>query len=116
MSLEEALKANTAALEANTAALLKAGAPAKAKEEKAPSKAKEEKAAVKSKHSREEMVAAVVKVKDDFGQPEAKKLIKEVGGTELIKEVPDDKIDALFDAAVAKHEELSNAGSGSDDI
>lgn len=123
MSLEEAIKANTAAVEALTAQLKAGGsapapaaAPAPAKEKS--TKVKEgAAAAAKPKHSREEMVAAVVKVKDDFGKPEAEALIKKYSpDTGKIADVKDESIDALYDAAVARHEELSNAGSSDDDI
>lgn len=121
MSLEEAIKANTAAVEALTAQLKAGGsapAPAAAPAREKSAKGKEEKpTAAKPKHSREEMVAAVVKVKDDFGKPEAEALIKKYSpDTGKIADVKDESIDALYDAAVARHEELSNAGPSDDDI
>lgn len=75
--------------------------PTAAKAEKA-----EKKEAAKPKHTRDEMNAALVKVKDDLGKEYAAAIIKEVGGVAKMADIPDDKIDAVFDAAEAKHAEM----------
>ena len=108
MSIEEALSKLTAAVEANTAALLgagstKAAAPAS---EKAASTGKSKPAAYEAKHSHEEMAAALGEVKEKFGAPAAKAIIKEVGGKDKMAEITDPKtIDATYDAAKAKLED-----------
>ena len=110
MSIEEALSKLTAAVEANTAALLgaggKAAAPA-ASTEKAASASKPAKAAAyEAKHSHEEMAAALGEVKEKFGAPAAKAIIKETGGKDKMAEITDPKtIDAVYDAAKAKLED-----------
>ena len=106
MSIEEALSKLTAAVEANTAALLggaKAAAPAS---EKAASTGKSKPAAYEAKHSHEEMAAALGEVKEKFGAPAAKAIIKETGGKDKMAEIVDPKaIDAVYDAAKAKLED-----------
>lgn len=92
MSLEEKIAALTAAVEANTAAL-KAGGGAKAGTGSS---------SPASKHTRAEMQAAMNELKEKKGAPEAKALIKEVGGVDKLADIPDDKIDACFDAAKKK--------------
>ena len=78
--------------------------PAAAKAEKAEKAEKKETA--KPKHTRDEMNAALVKVKDDLGKEYAAAIIKEVGGVAKMADIPDDKIDAVYDAAEAKHAEM----------
>lgn len=63
----------------------------------------------KPKHSREEMEAALSKVKDKSDAKTAKAIINEVGGAQKMAEIPDDKIDAVFDAAEKKIAELEEA-------
>lgn len=108
MSIEEALSKLTAAVEANTAALLGAGGKAAASTtapEKAPSKPAKA-AAYEAKHSHEEMAAALGEVKEKFGAPAAKAIIKETGGKDKMAEITDPKtIDAVYDAAKAKLED-----------
>ncbi len=108
-SLEEALTtysattaANTAAMVALTAALLgkppgaAAGAAGSGKTgPKTPPKAAE------PVHTFEEVTTACVRVKNEKGAEAAQALIKDVGGTEKLKDVSRDKFDALFAAAEA---------------
>lgn len=110
MSIEEALSKLTAAVEANTAARLGAGGKAAASTtapEKAASASKPAKAAAyEAKHSHEEMAAALGEVKEKFGAPAAKAIIKETGGKDKMAEITDPKaIDAVYDAAKAKLED-----------
>ena len=102
MSLEQKIEALTAAIEANTAAL-KAGGGAAASTSKATATktTKEEKPKAPA-HTREEMAALVRKVKAEKGEDAAKGIIKEVGGVEKLADIPDAKIDAVFDAATEK--------------
>lgn len=99
MSLEQAIAANTAAVEALTAAI-KAGGGASTSG-KAP---KETKTAdkVKPAHSREELAAMMGKVKAEKGAEVAKALIKSDGKSDKLAEVAEENIDALFAAAEAK--------------
>lgn len=102
MSLEQKIEALTAAIEANTAALLAGGTSAPAattttkttKAEKAP-KVDE----YVAKHTETEARAAIEKVKVDKGVPAAKAIIKAVGFDKLgdIKKAED--FDKLYDKA-----------------
>lgn len=80
---------------------------------KKPDAKKEETA--KPKHSRDEVNAALVKLKDDCGGDVAKAIIKDVGGVNKMADIPDDKLDAVFKAAEDKHAEMVN-DAGDDDI
>ena len=71
--------------------------------------------AAKPKHTRDEVNAALVKLKDDCGGDVAKAIIKDVGGVNKMADIPDDKLDAVFKAAEDKHAEMVNDG-GDDDI
>lgn len=109
MSLEESILKLASALEANTAAIL-GGATAGAKAAPAPAEKEKPKAADKPKapayvaeHSHEEMAAALGEVKEKFGAPAAKAIIKETGGKDKMAEITDAKtIDAVYEAAKAK--------------
>ena len=122
MSLEQALADNTAAVLALTAALAKgapaatAGASTDAKAEtktaatgKTTKTAKDTKPAA-PKHSREEVTAAVSEVKEKFDTDTARGLFQQYA--EKLKDVPDDKLDALYDAAKEKLAEGDDEGSG----
>jgi hypothetical protein len=54
-----------------------------------------------SEHSKEEMVAALTELKDTKGKDAAKAVIKDVGGVDKMADIPDDKIDAVYEAAKA---------------
>lgn len=116
MSLEESILKLVAALEANTAAIGLAPAPAagKAATPAATNKAAAstststpaKPAAYEAKHSHEEMAAALGEVKEKFGAPAAKAIISGVGGKAKMAEIVDPKaIDAVYDAAKAKLED-----------
>lgn len=94
-------KAAPAAAASSTATVDKGVSKPVAKAEKA-----EKKEAAKPKHTRDEMNAALVKLKDDCGKEQAAAVIKEVGGVAKMADIPDDKIDAVFDAAEAKHADM----------
>ena len=52
------------------------------------------------------MAAALGEVKEKFGAPAAKAIIKETGGKDKMAEITDPKtIDAVYDAAKAKLED-----------
>lgn len=108
MSIEKALADLTAALEANTAALKAAGsagaaAPAAAPEKTPRGKKNTEAEAPAKKtgptHTREEMVAALNDVKEKKGLQDAKSIITDVGGVTKMADIPDDKIDAVYEKA-----------------
>lgn len=113
MSIEKALADLTAALEANTAALKAAGtagsagaaAPAAAPEKTTRGKKNAEAEAPAKKtgptHTREEMVAALNDVKEKKGLQDAKAIITDVGGVTKMADIPDEKIDAVFEKAKA---------------
>lgn len=50
-------------------------------------------------HTRDEMNEAVRKVRSEIDKDTAVKIINEVGGVGKLAEIPDDKIDAVFNAA-----------------
>ena len=106
MSLEDAIAKLTAALEANTAAHAGgASKPAAATSASTSTKATKP-AGYTAQHSHEEMAAALGEVKEKFGAPAAKAIIKEVGGKDKMAEITDPKtIDATYDAAKAKLQE-----------
>ena len=58
-------------------------------------------AADKPKHTKDEVVAAVVAVKDRFGAPEAKKITAKFGLAK-IAEAKEEHFDAIFDLCEAK--------------
>ena len=117
MSIEKALADLAEALNANTAALLKAAvtAPAAAAavaeaapEKKGPGRPKKDEGAAPAPaaqkapaRTQEEMVAALEEVKDKISLDAAKKIISEVGGVDKRKDIPADKYAAVYDAAKA---------------
>ena len=104
MSLEQALAANTAALEANTAAILKAAGSTGTT--KGGTTTKKDDAAAKPKHTREELAALMGKVKAEKSKEDAQALIKQFSTeTGKLVDVPDDKIDGLYAAGEAKLKE-----------
>jgi len=62
------------------------------------------------KVTQDQMNAALVKIKDDFGMDEAKAIISEFGKVAKMSEIKPAQFQAVYDAAVAKHAELSNGG------
>lgn len=101
MSLEQALAANTAALEANTAALKAAGGGASSTKSNSTTKGDDKPA---SKHTRDAMNAAINEVKEKKGADTAKKIIATANGNvegKKLKDIPDAKIDETYEAAKA---------------
>lgn len=103
MSLEEALAKNTAALEANTAALLKGGGKPAASGGGA--------SAYKPKHTYDEMTAALGELKEKSGGSDLpKEVIKTVGKADKMKDITDPAlIDAVYDECKAKVKALGDA-------
>lgn len=115
--LLEALIANTAALTAHTAALGGAAAGTKPAAAAAASTAKPgAKPAAKKGATKEQMTTALNELKEKFGADEAKTIIKDVGGVEKLGQMPDDKVDEVCKAAVARLAELEAApAAGAED-
>lgn len=109
--LRDALNANTEALKAAAAS---GGAAVTDKAEpKATGKGKADKGKEEApKITQEQVNAALIKIKDDFGMEHAKAVIKEFGKVDKMAEIKPAQFQAIFDAAVAKHAELSEAGDG----
>lgn len=100
MSLEQALQANTEAVNALVAALKGAKTPSGGEATKADKPAKAE--AAKPKHTREELDTVLATFKDKLGIEKVKALIKEVGGVDKKADIPDSKLDAVVIAAKDK--------------
>lgn len=99
MSLEQALAANTAAVEALTA-VLKSGAGASAKGGTTAAAGKTEKSGYEAKFSKADMQGALNEVKEKLSTADAKKLIKEVGGADKMADITDPAtIDKVYEAA-----------------
>jgi hypothetical protein len=125
MSIEALLEANTKALEANTAALLKAGGGSAAATTTTTGSADAGKGKGKGKTAdapkitRDQVNGALVKLKDKFGMDEAKAIIKAQGKVEKMGEIKDAQFQAVYEAAVARYEELETGddeGGGDDEI
>lgn len=71
----------------------------------------------KPKHTKDEVVAAVVAVKDRFGAPEAKKITAQFGLAK-IAEAKEEHFDAIFDLCEAKlaEQEEDEGNSEEDDV
>lgn len=71
----------------------------------------------KPKHTKDEVVAAVVAVKDRFGAPEAKKITAQFGLAK-IAEAKEEHFDAIFDLCEAKLAEAEDdeGNSEEDDV
>lgn len=123
MSIEQALATLTAAVEANTAALLKAGgapaaAPAAADAE-APKRGRPAKTettppakATKPAHDRSAVNAALEEVKEAHGVEAAKNIISKVGKAAKRADIAEENLTAVYEACKAKMDE---AGGDSDD-
>ncbi len=106
MSLEQAIAANTAALEALTAAMSKGAATTTTPA----TKGKDKPAAYEAKHSLEEMQAAMNDVKEKCGKDKAIELRNTVGKVAKLADVKDAKvIDDLYEAAKAALKEVEEA-------
>lgn len=125
MSIDKKIDDLIAALDRNTAALAAAGtavaasataAPAAKADKKEAAAAKaDKKEAAAPKITQEEMQAALIKVRDDFGSDVAKALVREVGKVEKMSEIKPALYQTVFDAAVAKHAELSGGPAAASD-
>lgn len=84
---------------------------------KTTAKGKTTSAADKPKHTKDEVVAAVVAVKDRFGAPEAKKITAKFGYAK-IAEAKEEHFDAIFDLCEAKlaEPEEDEGNSEEDDV
>lgn len=120
MSLEQKIEALTAAIEANTAALQAAGGSAStAKTETTtgkpgrPPKDKGEgdTGSSKPKFTREQVNAALVKIKDANGAEAAKKIIADVAGVAKMADIKDSKFEAVIEAC----EKALGGDAGDDD-
>ena len=111
MSIEQLIAANTAALEANTAALLKAGGGSAKGDAKGETTGKSEKTETKStkttktayepKHTKAEAQAAANELKEEKGVAAAKAVIKELGFEKLADIEKAEDIDKLYAACKA---------------
>ncbi|EIN2212337.1 hypothetical protein [Salmonella enterica] len=81
---------------------------------KGSSKAKTETKAVKPKHTKDEVVAAVVAVKDAFGAPEAKKITAHFGLAK-VAEAKEEHFDEIVEMCEAKLAEKDEGGNGEED-
>lgn len=107
MSLEQAIAANTAAIEALTAVMSKGGAAAATTSTKA---TKDKPAAYEAKHTLEEMQAAMNDVKEKCGKDKAIEIRNNVGKVAKLADVKDAKvIDDLYEAAKAALKEAEEA-------
>jgi hypothetical protein len=122
MSIEAALQALTAAVEANTAAL-KAGGGSAAAAPKADAKAAAPKAeakvekAAKSKYTLDQVKAAIVKVRETQGTPAAKAIIADAGKADKMDNIKPENFDGVIaacEAALAESDD--DSADGDDDI
>ncbi len=108
MSLEQAIAANTAAIEALTAVMSKSGGAATTTTTS--TKGKDKPAAYEAKHSLEEMQAAMNDVKEKCGKDKAIEIRNNVGKVAKLADVKDAKvIDDLYEAAKAALKEAEEA-------
>lgn len=76
----------------------------------------ETKAAAKPTKTQAEVNAALIKLKDTYSDAAlAKDIIRNVGGVEKMGEIPPEKYDAVYEAAVAKFDELATKATESED-
>jgi hypothetical protein len=100
MSIENALAALTAAVEANTAAIKAMGtaAPAAAAEKTTkPAKTGKSDGGYTPKHDKAQMQAALIEVKESKGVGEAKRIIKDIGKQDKMADIVSPEIvDAVY--------------------
>ncbi|ECG5291895.1 hypothetical protein E0929_18550, partial [Salmonella enterica subsp. enterica serovar Infantis] len=70
--------------------------------------------ATKPKHTKDEVVAAVVAVKDAFGAPEAKKITAHFGLAK-VAEAKEEHFDEIVEMCEAKLAEKDEGGNGEED-
>lgn len=123
MSIETLLSELKESIDRNTEALLKGAsavgtATGNASETKSdakadkPAKGKTEKKEEGPKITQEQMNAALIKIKDHFGMEHAKGIITEVGKAAKMADIKPAQYQAVYDAAVAKHAELTAEAEG----
>lgn len=78
-------------------------------------KGKKDDAPVKPKHTKDEVVAAVVAVKNAFGAPVAKEITASFGLAK-VAEAKEDQFDAIFDACEAKLQEADAAAEEEEEV
>lgn len=116
MSLEQAIEKLTAAVEANTAALAggakaNTGAAATTKPGATAKPGAAAKATPKAPtHTREELSTVLQSLAEKLGKEIPRDIIKEVGGVDKSKEIPDAKLDAVYEALAAKLAEEDGGG------
>lgn len=76
--------------------------------------ASKEDATAKPKHTRDEVNAALIALKDDCGKEYAQEVIRNAGYTKMA-EIEEKDFDAVYEAAKAKVEEMSNGNLDDDD-
>ena len=111
MSIEALLSELKSSVDRNTEALLalaKGGAAPAATTEKAAGKTEKKD---EPKLTQEQVNAALIKLKDKFGMDHAKAIISEQGKATKMAEIKPAQYQAVYDAAVAKYEELEKGGS-----
>lgn len=115
MSLEEKIDKLTAAVEANTAALLKGGAAASGKSDTAGAGkgGTNNKTESGDKITREQVNAALAKVKDVKGVDVAKSLIADAAGVSKMADIKDTKFKAVM--AACEKTLGDDGGSAEDD-
>lgn len=127
MSIEALLSEVRDALNRNTEALLGAAKTANGTAGQTGDKSETKTTATRTKTEKkdepkitqDQVNAALIKIKDEFGFDEAKLIIKEVGKVEKMGEIKAAQYQAVFDAAVAKYDELkagANGDAGNDDL
>lgn len=114
-NLLEAIKENTAALKAAGGSAATSTAGKAATTTKAAADKKADKAAA-PKHTAEEVKAAAVSIKDAFGQPAAKELIKSAGKAEELKAIKPENYDAFVEACEAKLAAGTDEVASEDDL
>ena len=121
MSIETLLSELKASVDRNTEALLSlakggSAAPAATTEKKETVKT-EKKETTKTekkeeaKLTQDQVNAALIKLKDKFGMEHAKAIISEQGKAAKMAEIKPAQFQAVYDAAVAKYEELEKGGN-----
>lgn len=106
----------TAAAKTETTAAAKTEATKSGSNGAAKSSGAAKKEAAKPKHSEDEVVAALTKIKEEFGADPAKEIVKELGFAKMAEITPD-KYDLAVELATKKYEELvEEAGGSSDDL
>lgn len=129
MSIEQLLKDNTEALNRNTEALLAVAGKAAATTSAAKpettktdagkgggkSTAAPKKETAKPKHTEEEVVAALTKIKEEFGADPAKEIVKQLGFAKMAEITPE-KFDEAVELATKKYEELAEEAGNNDDL